>query len=246
MKVKIAVFFLLFIIISGCSKQKSIPEKLTERIVLNATDSLAFVESDSLNSLSTQFFRLQKNIQDYKNNNNDFNLDSLKNNWMIIETGADVNTFSEDDLRFWVEANGLLLELSGEAIYAEELEKIASISKKKNINLNDVISPFIYTKNVDHIHINLFEPFVYHYQHSLGGEVEISTENKIQESGEVNIQFKMTEKRYIELFVRIPSWAEGATVTVKKVKYFAAPGTYCQIAKKWKEGDVIEIHFPGY
>lgn len=244
MKVKIAVFLLLFIITNGCSKQKTIPEKVTERIVVNTTDSLPFTESDLINSLSSQFHSLQKNIHEFKNKNYDFNLDSLKNNWKIIETSANLNTFSEPDLRLWVEVNGLLLELSGEAIYAEELGKIVSLSKKKNLKLNAAISPFIYTKNVDHVHINLFEPFSYHYQHSLGGKVEISTENKIIESGEVNIHFKMTEKRYIELFVRIPGWAEGATVTVKKVKYFAAPGTYCQIAKKWKDGDVVEIHFP--
>jgi DUF1680 family protein len=54
----------------------------------------------------------------------------------------------------------------------------------------------------------------------------------------------METKRYIELFIRIPEWAEEATVIEKGVKYVATPGSYCQITRKWSEGDMVEINFP--
>ena len=76
------------------------------------------------------------------------------------------------------------------------------------------------------------------------GEVTFRQETDYPKSGSVKLYFGMTERRYIELFIRIPSWAEGTHVNVKGVKYFADPGSYCKILKKWKEGDVVDIEFP--
>ena len=48
----------------------------------------------------------------------------------------------------------------------------------------------------------------------------------------------------MEIYIRIPEWAEGATVVMQNVKYIAPPGDYCEIAKSWINGDLVEIHFP--
>ena len=74
--------------------------------------------------------------------------------------------------------------------------------------------------------------------------MEITQETNYPESGKILIKFKMENKRYIELFIRIPEWAEGATVTEKGVKYVATSGSFCQIARKWNEGDFVEVNLP--
>jgi DUF1680 family protein len=102
----------------------------------------------------------------------------------------------------------------------------------------------VLTKNGDHIYVNLFNPVEINYQHSLGGEVTFRQETTYPESGSVRLHFDNAENRYIELYIRIPEWAEGTSVVVKKVKYFTQPGSYCVIAKKWKQGDVVEIELP--
>ena len=61
---------------------------------------------------------------------------------------------------------------------------------------------------------------------------------------DILIHFSMEKNRYIEVSVRIPEWAHGATVTAVGVKYPAPTGEYLFIAKKWHEGDTIRIHFP--
>jgi len=90
----------------------------------------------------------------------------------------------------------------------------------------------------------MFIPSEISYSHSMGGEVKIWQETNYPQSGSVRVNFSMTEKQYIEVFIRIPSWAEDASVEVNGVKYFAPPGSFSKISKKWKEGDVVEIEFP--
>ena len=131
------------------------------------------------------------------------------------------------------------MELTGEAIFAEVLETYQLDSSTR-----DYTKPFVITKSIDHIHVNLFEPTEIKYDHTLGGEVQFRMETAYPNSGKIKFHFGMTERRYIEVYIRIPEWAEGTTVTVKKVKYFASPGSYCKIAKKWKEGDVVEVEIP--
>jgi hypothetical protein len=52
---------------------------------------------------------------------------------------------------------------------------------------------------------------------------------------------ELQDKRYLDFYVRIPEWANKASVTVKGVKYNVIPGQFTEIAKKWKNGDEIEI-----
>lgn len=235
--------FLFVFFISSCIKQHGFPEKNSIRIsnteLLMATDITNVQSNES--PINKRIQDLQSFVNLYEEHNVTFNLVEFENTWGTVLKEKDNQNWNESNLIEWVRITGLLLEITGHAKYAEELE---NLSGKESLGLQKVITPFILSKKLDHIYVNLFEPVEINYLHSMKGEVKIRQETNYPKSGSVKLYFGMTERRHIELFIRIPSWAEGTTVTVKQVKYFASPGSYCKIVKKWKEGDLVEIEFP--
>ena len=146
----------------------------------------------------------------------------------------------------WIEATGFLLEITGKPVYAEALQKLLAdenmgLSASEFELAEQQLVPFIFTKNVDHIFVNLFVNSSVEYVHSLDGKVKITQESKGSDG--FVLKFNMDEKRYIEVNILIPAWATNAAVTEKNVKYVATPGEYCLIARKWKEGDFVEVNF---
>ncbi|WP_163325075.1 beta-L-arabinofuranosidase domain-containing protein [Draconibacterium mangrovi] len=225
---------LLFFVLFSCTYKDQFPEKKSVRISVDNTsvtqkDTWDYGPFEGLFTFVTQF-----DTQDSA-----FDLQAFKAKYDQFDANKNETIYDSPALPAWVEINGLLLELTSEAKYAKELEKI-SVDEK----MTDDIQPFVFTRSVDHIYVNLFKPAEINYQHSLGGDVTIRQETTYPESGSVRLHFGMTDRQYIELYIRIPEWAEGTSVIVKNVKYFTQPGSYCVIAKKWKQGDVVEIELP--
>ena len=159
---------------------------------------------------------------------------------------AENSHLNEEVATKWFDITGFIFGLTGNAVIAEELEKISilHLSNHQPAFRDSLVLPYIFTKNTDQIWVNLFLPAELNYTHSMGGKVKILIDTVFPESGSIRLNFSMETKRQIKLHIRIPSWAENASVTVKKVRYFAQPGSYCLISKNWKEGDVVEIELP--
>lgn len=239
---RIAVVVLLLFFIS-CSQQNNFPELLSEKVDINAVELTAELPINTSISSKEKIEEINELIQfkaDFQEKNVVFNLENFRKIWIDIYRNLDISASDITDLNNWFEITGFLFEITGEERVAAELERLALSGYIKNVEL----APFVFTKNVDHIFTNIYTPAKIEYNHTTGGNVKIELVSDYPKSGKVELKFEMTERRYIEVNIRIPDWAEGATVTVKRVKYFAAPGTYCKIAKKWKEGDLVEIQFP--
>ena len=254
-------FFILFsvlvFIFSACQKAERFPEKVTkkvlsEEVILDDRFFQLVYEEKSHNELFLGKERLPDSLHlfhnYFKTSDEKFELDTFAKTWektkSIIEYGI---LQDQEEWIEWYKITGLLFELTGNAKYVTEMERlifsgISDYTGKEEFN--KLVKPFIYTKNVDHIHLNYFVPASIEYNHTLGGKIKIKTDTEFPESGGIQLKFSTDEKRYIELYIRIPQWANETTVTVKKVKYFAKPGEYCKIAKKWRDGDVVDIQFP--
>lgn len=250
------IFFLVVLsqLILSCSYTERFPELVTlpvnpngEEIVLETGNSVVQenLSADRETKLSAELTGLLAMQQMYLQKDEQFDAEKIVTLWRELKSSTAPDQLTETEALHWFQITGFLLQLTGKEEFAEELEKIAWIKFSDDPEVFDsLVSPYIFTKKVDHIHVNLFLPTEISYEHTLGGGVKISQETNLPESGSIRLNFSMEIKRYIEIFVRIPEWAENASVTVKGVKYFAQPGEYCIIAKKWKEGDVIEIEFP--
>jgi len=245
---------LFFVFLISCSGKNKFPSFVTEKIPAEKVDVKGSLQKAIFDSsrYSLQNSRIQKQMDNlmitlglFQSKNDDFKLDNFEIQWEQFHQVGNDKTMNSVNTKNWFQINGILLQLTGEAKYAEELEKLIYTGLPGNsLQVNNWITPYIYTKYVDHIHVNLFIPSEINYEHSLHGKVRIWQETGYTQSGDMQIHFSMEKKRYIELFVRIPDWAEGASVVVRNVKYLTHPSEYCKIAREWSEGDKVEIHFP--
>lgn len=64
-------------------------------------------------------------------------------------------------------------------------------------------------------------------------------------NGKINLRIEKVETRNFSLFLRIPGWARSAKVLVNG-QPFGKPetGSYLEINRQWKTGDVVEISLP--
>lgn len=236
----------------SCSHQEKFPTKIThfvsdEMIQFDETvfDKSVRKESDSItaNKNFDILNELSAVVIDYEERNEDFNFQELKVLWEQCKKDIQTENLEYPNAKKWIAATGLLLETTADAKFANELQFL--LNKSESQNVRKMAADYVFTKNVDNLHVNLFFPAEINFAHTLDGDVTIKQETNYPETGKTELHFNMTKRRYIELFIRIPEWTKDAQVTVKGVKYVAPPGGYCKIAKKWREGDLVEIFFPG-
>lgn len=251
---KVSGIFLIILnlFLFSCAEKSQFPEKKSERFKAQAltlyqpvfqqktfiTDSLA------TSVVSPQLLQLKSLISKYENRDKEFSLEKMESLWELEKNKIDFNGL--ETISLWIEATGFLLEITGKPVYAEALQKLSSaenvgLSASESELAEQQLASFIFTKNVDHIFVNLLVNSSVEYVHSLDGKVKITQESK--GAGGFLLKFNMDEKRYIEVNILIPTWTTNATVIEKNVKYVATPGEYCFIARKWKEGDFVEVNF---
>lgn len=250
------VFSTLLFVFFSCSKPNQFPQKISEKVsagnvILNRTflpiNFTAFSDSTQKSDFGTELEKLFQDKKNYDERNPIFNLVELENSWSNLQKHR--LYFGIEDMKSWIEITGFMLEVTGNARYASELEETVynstvHFTEPQFKEIEKQITPWIFTKNIDHIYVNIFANATIKYEHSMKGAVEITQETDYPASGKIQLKFKMENKRNIELFIRIPEWAEGATVTEWRVKYVTTPGEYCQIMRKWGEGDIVEINLP--
>ncbi len=101
----------------------------------------------------------------------------------------------------------------------------------------------IYFHDADTIYVNLFIPSTLSWAER-GITLEQTTLFPNEEV--VKLTFTSTPTEATTLKLRVPSYAEGATVTVNghPRSVVATPGTYLTLSEPWKTGDSIELTLP--
>lgn len=72
--------------------------------------------------------------------------------------------------------------------------------------------------------------------------VEVDTDYPFDET--INMTVRISAETEFPLVLRIPAWAEGASVKVNGDAQTVTPGTFASISRMWKDGDKIELYFP--
>ena len=149
-------------------------------------------------------------------------------------------TFFPEAARKWAQLNVDLVKLSGEVRFGDALE-VLLYGTSEGVFPQDLLKSVIYTHVYDDIYINLIGASSMEYAHTTGGTVKIIQQTNYPQSDEMTLSVETNDVRYMDVFIRIPSWAVNPSVTHGVVKYVASPGGYCQISKKWRTGDAIQI-----
>lgn len=140
----------------------------------------------------------------------------------------------------WVNLNIALLKVSQEAQFADELEKMLYKSGAALLSEKQIKS-VIYTHSDDRIFVNLLGSSSVVHPHTTGGTVKFIQQTNYPEGNKMTLRTECDDTRFIDVFIRIPSWAQNPTVQHGNVKYVARPGEYCEISRKWKNGDEISV-----
>jgi len=234
-------------------KQIVIEDQVKQRLSIDSTEILNVYNpfQDKLNAMFTRIDDLKKNRSDslwlvLLANWNDFRLNHIGNdglpifqaNELIDSTG---NSETIAVARMWAELNSRLLKFSGEVRFGDALEKLIYESKGRVID-EKLLKSVVYTHIDDQIFINIIGSSSITHYHTTGGIIKLIQETDFPLSNEVTIKCESDDSRFIDLFIRIPSWAVNPTVTHGNVKYVAHPGEYCEIARKWNGGDEFNIN----
>ena len=249
----IAVFFIscenvengLNVINSESFPEKNITldQSLSQRLL---SDSVAHLTGQ--NSLSKKLDEMISIAEGLRKNQSDSIWNMLSANWYDFGKG-DVSILSADTLSNseasailskWVDLNIILLKLSGEVKFGDAIEDL--LYKYPRLVLTETqLKSIIYTHVDDQIYINVFGSTNFNYQHTTGGNVKFIQKTDYPLGNEMTLSCEVGDVRYMDVFIRIPSWAVNPTVTHGNVKYVAHPGEYCEIYRRWNNGDEIKV-----
>ncbi len=199
---------------------------------------------------SSKFYELNEKAIQYANTGASEHLTTCEEVWDSFATISEFDFYNSNEIIDWLIFSSTLLKITADSKYADQLEE--TIYNPLLINANQIdndvfknkLSPMFYARNLDQVYVNVFGNSSMEYEHTTGGMIRITQETNYPYDGLVRLKFETDDKRYVDLHIRIPKWAEKASVTVGGVKYKAIPGKYAQVTKKWKTGNEVEIVLP--
>lgn len=149
-------------------------------------------------------------------------------------------TLSTDFSGKWADVNIQLLKMTEDVRFGDELEKLLNNTQVAFMTESQIKS-VVYTHVDDQIFVNLLGSSSVVHHHTTGGTITLIQQTSFPESNEIVLRAECGDTRFLSVYVRIPSWAQNPTVQHGNVKYLARPGEYCEISRKWKDGDQIDI-----
>lgn len=172
----------------------------------------------------------------------------LSNRWNEFNSGISgngqsnsvTNNIFPEAISKWAELNVALVKLSGEVRFGDAIEKMLHGPENSFIS-ERLLKSVIYTHVDDKIFINIIGSSSMEYQHTTGGNVRLIQETNYSEGDVMTLKSECGDKRFMDVYIRIPSWAVNPTVTHGNVKYVARPGEYTQISRKWKDEDEFRV-----
>ena len=253
-------FFLIIIIAAALSscRYKAVPEPLgTSEAVPSTEISLGGVLADRIYGFGAidsammdrqpiaieGILSLQEKAAKMRQQKQAAISDSLLGEWKSMKHEVDLNfeNFAAADLKKWIELNDSLLKYTGLVCFADELEKMLYNTQSPEVITEQVVKSVIYTRRYDRIYVNVYNNSTVDFEHSTGGKVRLIQDTDYPDDGKIRLKVEMEDTRYMDLYVRIPEWADVASVSCKGVKYPVYPGQYTEIAKKWTNGDEVEV-----
>ena len=93
------------------------------------------------------------------------------------------------------------------------------------------------------MYVNLYIPSTLKWVQS-GAHVELTQKGEYPYDSQVQFEVKTTKAVEFAVSLRIPAWAEGASVSVNGKREAASTGSFTRVQREWKDGDRIELELP--
>jgi DUF1680 family protein len=102
-----------------------------------------------------------------------------------------------------------------------------------------------YLKDGRGVYANLYVPSTLTWTEA-GVTYSLRLTTEYPYDGDIRFDVTATKARVFSVFLRIPEWAHGASVSSSGSSGFRnlQPGSFAEIRREWKSGDGIELHLP--
>lgn len=187
----------------------------------------------------------EKQWRELLNRWNSFNKNHFGTNLTLfaknVSSADSIGTnLSAEEADKWARLNVELLKITGKARFGDALEYLLYANPDYTLP-QMLLKSVIYTHVFDDIYIHIIGSSSMEYQHTTGGTVRLVQETNYPKGSEMILMCETGDVRFMNIYIRIPTWAVNPVVAYGNVKYVAIPGEYCQISKKWRTGDEITV-----
>ncbi|HEY6338615.1 MAG TPA: beta-L-arabinofuranosidase domain-containing protein [Candidatus Sulfotelmatobacter sp.] len=100
-----------------------------------------------------------------------------------------------------------------------------------------------YFRDAKGVYVNLYIPSTLRWTQG-GGQIELTQKGEYPYDAHVQLEVKTSHHAEFAVNLRIPAWAEKASVAVNGKREGAQAGSFARVQRKWKTGDRIELELP--
>jgi uncharacterized protein len=102
-----------------------------------------------------------------------------------------------------------------------------------------------YFRDASDVYVNLYIPSTLRWTHD-GAQISLTQKGGYPLEGAVQFDVGVSKKKEFAIHLRIPSWANGASISVngRRVEGGEVPGQFVTVRRAWKRGDRIELDLP--
>jgi len=105
---------------------------------------------------------------------------------------------------------------------------------------------WVYSRSDDGLWVNLYGGSRLSTTLADGSPIKLTQQTDYPWSGKVSLTIEEVGERAFTIHPRIPGWTENAVLTINGEVFpnVLRPGTYAEIHRKWKAGDVVALDLP--
>ncbi|MGB6475110.1 MAG: beta-L-arabinofuranosidase domain-containing protein [Candidatus Sulfotelmatobacter sp.] len=100
-----------------------------------------------------------------------------------------------------------------------------------------------YFRDAQGVYVNLYIPSTVRWTQG-GAQIELTQKSDYPYDPQVRFEVKASKAAKFAVNLRIPQWAEGASIAVNGKREAAAAGSFARVKRHWKNGDRIELELP--
>jgi DUF1680 family protein len=93
------------------------------------------------------------------------------------------------------------------------------------------------------VFVNLYIPSTARWTQD-SAQVSLTQRSEYPYDSHVQLEVKTSKATPFAVNLRIPSWAEGASVSVNGKREAVAAGTFARVQRKWRDGERVEVELP--
>jgi len=100
-----------------------------------------------------------------------------------------------------------------------------------------------YFRDARGVYVNLYIPSTVKWAQG-GAQIELTQKSEYPYDSQVQFEVKASRAAEFAVSLRIPAWADGASVSVNGKREPVLAGTFVTVWREWKSGDRIELELP--